>query len=474
MTRRTQALWALGYLGLTLVPLGVILLGPMTPRRGFWIEFAVALGFIGLAMMGLQSILTARLSAVSAAFGQDTLLQFHRQAGIVAFALILAHPVILLTSTPAFRSFLDPGVNLPRAFALSFVIAALVVLIITSLWRQPLGIAYEWWRLGHGALATVVLMIGMIHIVQVHHYLDNPWKQGLWIAIAAASISSILYVRVLTPLFQRRKPHTVVANQREADRMWTLTVEPQGPWPVSFRAGQFAFLTIADNPFSLEQHPFSMSSSAARPEQLDFTIKELGDYTDGIGTIEPGRRAYIDGPYGSLTLPAEPATGIMFIAGGIGVTPIMSMLRTLRDRRDQRLPLVLIYAANRAEEFAFTAELDDLAASGEVDLDLVRVLADPRDGWSGETGFVTADLLARHLPGASPPDDWHYVLCGPPPMMEVTETALLGMGVPLERIESEQFDIGAAGAIGPRQLQVRRAVLALVVVMVIAAALFAV
>lgn len=84
MRRRTQALWALVYLGATLVPLAVILIGPLTPRRGFWIEFAIALGFIGLAMLGMQSILTARLNTVSAAFGQDTLLQFHRQAGIVA------------------------------------------------------------------------------------------------------------------------------------------------------------------------------------------------------------------------------------------------------------------------------------------------------------------------------------------------------------------------------------------------------
>lgn len=136
MRRRTQALWALVYLGATLVPLAVILIGPLTPRRGFWIEFAIALGFIGLAMLGMQSILTARLNTVSAAFGQDTLLQFHRQAGIVAFVLILAHPVILLGSTPPLRSFLDPRVNLPRAFALSFVVVALVTPIVTSLWRQ--------------------------------------------------------------------------------------------------------------------------------------------------------------------------------------------------------------------------------------------------------------------------------------------------------------------------------------------------
>lgn len=472
MRRRTQALSALGYLGATLVPLAVILIGPLTPRRGFWIEFAIALGFIGLAMMGMQSILTARLNTVSAAFGQDTLLQFHRQAGIVAFVLILAHPFILITTVPALWSFLDPRVNLPRALALNFVVVALVVLIVTSLWRQQLGIPYEWWRLVHGGLATIILLIGMIHIVQVHHYLDNPWKQFLWIAIAGASISSILYVRVLTPLVQRRRTHTVVAKKLEADNMWTLTVEPDGPWPIEFRAGQFAFLTIADNPFSLEQHPFSMSSSAARPGSLDFTIKELGDYTDTIWEVETGSRAYIDGPYGSLTLPIETVPGIMLVAGGIGITPIMSMLRTLQDRDERQLPLVLIYAANRPDDLAFTAELNEMAASDDLDLDVIYILTDPDDEWTGETGFVTQDLLSRHLPAASL-GSWDYVLCGPPPMMEATEGALLAMGVPLDQIESERFDIESSGNVGPRQRLIRRAMLALGVVMVLAAALFA-
>ena len=472
MRRRTQALWALAYLGITLIPLGLILMGPWIPRRGFWIEFAIALGFIGLAMMGLQSILTARLNTVSAAFGQDTLLQFHRQAGIVAFVLILAHPTILLVSTPGFRSFLDPRVNLPRAFALSFVTVALVVLIVTSLWRQQLGIRYEWWRAVHGSVATIILLIGMVHILQVHHYLDNPWKKVLWVGIAAASIASILYVRVLTPLLQRRRPHTVVANNREADRMWTLTVEPDGPWPTYFRAGQFAFLTIANSPFSLEQHPFSISSSAEHTEQLDFTIKELGDYTNTIGEIEFGSRAYIDGPYGSLTLPETAASGIMLVAGGIGVTPIISMIRTLRDREEHGTPLVLIYAANRREDLAFTQELDEMASSDDLDIDVIYVLADPDDTWTGATGFVTPELLERHLPEAAL-ESWHYVICGPPPMMEATESALLDMGAPLDQIESERFDIESSAAVGPRQRSVRRAVLALAVVMVIAAALFA-
>lgn len=472
MEWRTKALWAIGYLGVTLVPLAVVLIGPLTPQRGFWIEFAVAVGFIGLAMMGLQSILTARLNVVSAAFGQDTLLQFHRQAGIVAFTLILAHPIILVAANPEFWSFFDPRVNLPRAFALVFVILALVTMIVTSLWRRQLGISYEWWRLGHSAIATVIIIIGLVHILQVRHYLDSPWKQALWASIVVVSILSIFYVRILTPLIQLRHPYRVVSVKHESHRTWTLTVVPESSSSFSFQAGQFAFLTIADSPFSLQQHPFSISSSAERPERLEFTIKELGDYTSRISEIEPGRRAYIDAPYGSLKLPAEARPGVVFIAGGIGITPIISMIRTLRDRGAHEPPLFLIYTADRMEDVAYASELDELDASEDFDFNVLYVLADPEADWEGESGFVTADLLARHLPYANL-DKWHYVVCGPPPMMEVVEGALISMGVPLARIKSEQFDIEAAGVIGLRQAQVRRAVMALAVVMVIAAALFA-
>ncbi|HEU6443474.1 MAG TPA: ferric reductase-like transmembrane domain-containing protein, partial [Gaiellaceae bacterium] len=106
------------YLGVTLLPLGVILVGDEPASRGFWVELAIAFGFIGLAMIALQAILTARLRRVSAFLGQDTLLQFHRQAGVVAVTLVLAHPVVLVLADSGYWSFLDPRVNLPRALVL--------------------------------------------------------------------------------------------------------------------------------------------------------------------------------------------------------------------------------------------------------------------------------------------------------------------------------------------------------------------
>lgn len=269
-------------------------------------------------------------------------------------------------------------------------------------------------------------------------------------------------------MLARRYPYTVVDVSLAADRTWLVSIEPSRVG-IEFEAGQFVFLTLDDNPMSLEQHPFSIASSAGVPGRLEFAIKELGDYTSRIGTTPVGQTAYVDGPYGSLRLPTAPVAGMVMIAGGIGISPVMSMLRTMRDRGDVT-PVVLIYAANRHEDLLFSDELDDLARLDHVEV--VRVLLEPPVGWTEEQGLVGADVIERHLPtdaGAG----WHAVICGPPVMMDVAERALRERGLPLSRIHSERFDIGAAGAVGERSVQVRRLVIALGAVMVSAAVIFA-
>jgi 3-phenylpropionate/trans-cinnamate dioxygenase ferredoxin reductase subunit len=460
---------ALLYTTVVLAPLFVILAGPQAPERGFWVEFGVALGFIGLAMLCLQSVLTARYPKLSGAVGQDTMLQFHRQTGLVAFGFVLAHPIVLILANSAYWDFLDPRVNFLRAIFLIFVVFALPALIVTSLWRETFRLPYQWWRLGHGALALMILVVGLVHITRVHYYLSDPWKQVVWIAIGTASIVSILYARALKPLRVRRHPYRVVDVSPAASRTWTLTLEPEHGRVLDFRAGQFAFLTLADTPFSLEQHPFSIASSAERRDRLEFAVKELGDYTATIGDTPVGQVGFVDGPYGSLRLPADPTAGILMVAGGIGISPIMSMLRTLRDRGHDA-PVVLVHAADQIDDLAYDAELEDLAH--HLELEVVRVLRHPPDDWHGDRGLVDDALLGRHLTSDAAAT-WHVVLCGPPPMMDVAERAVRDRGVPLNRIHSERFDIGAAGAVGQRSIHVRRLVTGLGVVMLAGAALFA-
>ncbi|HUF27013.1 MAG TPA: hypothetical protein VMM18_08560 [Gemmatimonadaceae bacterium] len=113
----------------------------------------------------------------------------------------------------------------------------------------------------------------------------------------------------------------------------------------------------------------------------------------------------------------------------------MSVLRTLRDRRDRRL-LTLIHATSAPDRTIF---LDEMASLGrDLALDIVPVYEQPPEDWTGERGFLTGDLLARRLPKDH--HGMHYFICGPAPMMDVVEGALAVSGVPMERLHTERFD----------------------------------
>jgi predicted ferric reductase len=94
------------YLGVTIAPL-VLAWSGMEPGRGFLIDFSVALGFVGLSLMGLQFLVAARFQSVAAPFGIDVLLQYHRQIGIVSLLFILAHPLLLFVADTGYLALLD-------------------------------------------------------------------------------------------------------------------------------------------------------------------------------------------------------------------------------------------------------------------------------------------------------------------------------------------------------------------------------
>ena len=126
----------------------------------------------------------------------------------------------------------------------------------------------------------------------------------------------------------------------------------------------------------------------------------------------------------------------MFIAGGIGSAPIMSMLRTMADRGDDH-SVIFFYGNRTWDSIIFREELDEL--QGRLNLKMVHVLEDPPEGWEGETGFVTRDMLDRHLPADR--RERVYFICGPIPMIVSVERSLRALGVPLSRIFSEQYEM---------------------------------
>ena len=427
------ASWVIAYLGAVLSPLVFAVIGASQPDHGFWTDFSVALGFVGLAMMGLEFALVARFRPLAAPFGQDALLQFHRQIGYVGLAFILVHFAISarwseLTLTKALSA------PLLVWFGMAAVLA-LIVLIVSSVWRRTLRLSYEAWHVMHTVLALVVVVGALLHVFFVDEYVSSLWKQILWGLMSAAFVGLLVWVRLVKPRRALARPWRLERVLAERGETTTLVLKPPPAAKFRFEPGQFAWFAIGRSPFSITQHPFSFASSAERDE-VELAVKALGDFTSQVRELEPGTTVYVDGPHGVFSIDQDEGPGFGLIAGGVGIAGLISMLRTMADRQDVR-PVFLFYANREWDGVAFRDELEQVR--DRLTLTVVHVLERPPEGWTGETGYLTAEVLGRHLPPGY--RRFQFFICGPDPMMDAAEAALIGLGVAPERVHTERFDM---------------------------------
>ncbi|HET9552485.1 MAG TPA: ferric reductase-like transmembrane domain-containing protein [Anaeromyxobacteraceae bacterium] len=430
-------LWIGLYVLLALWPLLLLLAAPAPWGGGFSEELASALGFLALSVLAMQLLLTARFQWLAPPFGTDLVYAFHRWVTGVALAFALVHPVLLFGSAlPDALRFLWPW-SAPWEVALGvWSTYALLALALTSFLRKRLRLPYELWRRLHGPLAAAAIVIGLWHAVLAGRLLSRPVVRWLWLAWTLGWVGLLLHVRLVKPLWLRRRPWKVVEVRPERNRTVTLALEPDGHAGFRFRSGQFVWLTLGDSPFAAAEHPFSISSSSQAAPRVELSVKAIGDFSRRLQETQVGAAAFLDGPYGSMSIDSFPdVDGYVFIAGGIGVAPCLSMIRTLADRGDRR-PHLLVYGTADWERTTFRDEL--AALQRRLDLKVVHVLEAPPEAWPGERGLVTEALLDRWLPRGG--RHGHFV-CGPAPMMDAVEAALARLGVPLADLHAERFDL---------------------------------
>jgi predicted ferric reductase len=420
-------------IGICVAPLAFALMSTNRPGQGFWTDFSVALGFVGLALMGIEFALVARVKTVAEPFGTDALVDFHRQIGYAGLAFVLIH-VALSAEWRKVKSF-TPAETPSRVWFGTVAAAALVVLVATSVWRRQMRLSYEMWQILHAVLAVIAVVAALVHVLLVNYYVDTVWKQVLWSLMTAAFIWLLVWVRLLRPLQIRRRPWTVERIRPERDRTTVLTLRPAGHDGLRFEPGQFAWITVGRSPFSVTSHPFSFCSSAETNGSVEVAIKAAGDFSSSVATVNPGTEVYVDGPHGVFSIDQYEGAGFCLIAGGVGIAPALSMLETLADRCDVR-PVVLFAGNRKWDSIIFRNRIDELTA--RLNLKVVHVLEEPPPDWTAETGYLDADILTRHLPVGY--QRFQFFACGPNPMLDAVETALVQIGTPADRIHTERFD----------------------------------
>lgn len=437
-TRGAFAVWVALYTVIVVLPLPLALIR-LDPGRGFFTNFSVALGFVGLSMFGLQFAMAARSSAIVHPVGMDIVLGFHRQMAYLATIFVFAHPIILFVVDTRLLALLDVFTSPLRA---KFAVASCVLLLVIiglSVFRQRLRFSYETWQATHAILAVAVVLTALLHVLLVGYYVREWWEQTLWIVLSAAFVGLGVWVRLVKPALRQRRPWVVESIEHDVDEVTTITirrVQPEGGAAVApafhFDPGQFAWLQARRSPFAITYHPFSISSSAEQPGRISFSIKAKERFSRDVAGLATGDRMYVDGPFGAFVLPE---TGpIVCIGAGVGVTPLLSMLETLADRGDPRR--CELWLGNRSET-SIPCLAQIRALEPRLDLEVVHVLSRPSDAWQGARGHVDAEFIRSRLPEVAAGST--FCICGPDALMDAVEHALAEQGVRPDAIRSERF-----------------------------------
>lgn len=235
--------------------------------------------------------------------------------------------------------------------------------------------------------------------------------------------------------------HTTTLDAREEIAEGTMAFHLRKPTGFEFKPGQAIDVVIPLKAAMPDdqgaRHAFSIVSAPFQDDLVVATRMRDSVYKRALKAMAVGSQLMIDGPFGSLGLHKDPTRAGILIAGGIGITPFMSMLRqAAQDLRKQRL--ILLYSNRRPEDAAFLAELQQLEEKNP-NFRLVATMTEMHASsrpWVGQTGLVTAELVARVVGDLAAPI---FYVVGPPGMVEAMRQTLNRAGIDDDDIRSEEF-----------------------------------
>ena len=392
-------------------------------------------GLLAGSLVLLQFVLSARLKSLDRIFGLHGLFVSHRVLGVSAVIFASFHPMLIFAP----KAVTMPALHI-RIWPILVGVALLMGLwagVSIALWRKFLDLPYSCWYRMHciGMFGATALLT--IHVGNVARDFFRGWPR--YALIAAVSMYAILFIVVILikPWLGKKRKFKVERVSFAGKNTYAIELKPKNGGTFSYAPGQFAFVTFYSPLLPVERHPWTISSAPTRPQTLTFTIKCSGDFTNRISHLKPGDEAVVDGPYGRFSYPAhvrDHQRELIMIAGGVGVTPMLSMLGYMTDIGENK-KVILIWSNKTEDDILYRKELEAIWNDME-GLTIRQVLTRQKD-FAGLTGRLDAVMLKGILTGWD--RNGEVFVCGPPPMMAAVCRGLKQIGFKARRIHSEKF-----------------------------------
>jgi predicted ferric reductase len=304
--------------------------------------------------------------------------------------------------------------------------AVMILVVVTSLVIVRRRLRYEAWYAVH-IMVYVGLALAWFHQIPTGNELTaNAAAANYWTALYVVTAALLVLFRLVVPISNAlRYRMRVTVVHLEGPGVVSMQISGRHLERLGARAGQFFLWRFLSRGRWWESHPFSLST-APDGRSLRITVKGVGDFSRRLAEIKPGTRVVAEGPFGVFTDVARKRERVLLIAGGIGITPIRSMLEEMPG------DLVLIYRVMREEDLVFRAEIDRLAR--ERDIAVFYLVGDHRTPEAAR--LLTTEHLLQLVPDIG---EREVFLCGPPGMMAVIERHVRRAGVSRAYLHTERF-----------------------------------
>ncbi len=412
-----------------LLPLAVALPrlgGPGGPPEMWLTWVGKVSGILGLAMMLLAGAVSCRVPGFDRPFGGlARLWHLHHWLGFAAFILVMLHALALgLAAVPASLdaavATLFPPLSHGALWLGWLAWAAMVIFLAPTFdfFGKP---HYQRWKRLH-LVSAAALLLGLGHALLLA---GEAWP---WWLLGIAGLGAIAWRKGVAP--SRRHPYRVEEVVPLARGVVELVLRPEGSG-IRHEAGQFVYLSPLDERLAAgrgEEHPYTIASSPA-DAHLRIGIKDLGDASHALQTVTPETRVLVEGPYGKFFGRRFPERDMLWLGGGIGITPFVGGARDLASGAAREGHVQLIYLAHDSSRAYYRQELEAIAGRVE-GFTFTR-------HYSRERGRLDEAFLREHCPDFT---EREIYLCGPSAMNAHLQRLLAEQGVPASRIHSEVFD----------------------------------
>ncbi len=378
-------------------------------------------GLIGFLFLSILIISGDTARFFDRFLGMDRIIKFQRKFALITAIFIISHPIFFILSSVSYLNYLIPNFAvLPLALGPISLYIYVLVIISSILYKR---ISYQIWQYIH-ILTYILFFFSLYHALNVGSDTNNIFIKLILGILLIWIITGGIY-RAYYKIKHMKFKCYVKEVKWETNNVFTLKIEPNRK--MLFKPGQFCFLRLNKDKL-YAKHPFTISSSLDE-NTLHFTMKITGRFTKTASQLKGGEEIILDGPFGIFTV--ENNKNLVFIAGGVGITPFMSMIAANSDKQQN---ITLLYCTRTKEDIIFKYRLDNISNAWFKKIYILSEEKKPDKGY--ECGRIRKEIIKEYIENVK---NSLFYICGPEPMKNEVVKILRSMEVKKQNIKIESF-----------------------------------